>query len=68
MSLPVVYGFVNTRWVHMTDFILREKKPGRNEIHMIRIIGRMSVEFNTMMKDYSKLAAHNYEKSNPNKE
>ena len=50
--------------VNMTDFILR-KKPGKNEIHTIRIMGNMSTEFNTMMKHYSKLAAQNYKKSNP---
>ena len=49
LSLPFVYGFFNTRWVNMTDFTLR-KIPGRNEINMIRIIGKMSVKFNTMMK------------------
>jgi hypothetical protein len=35
---------------------------------MIRIIGKMSAEFNTMMKHYSKLAAQNYEKSSPSDE
>ena len=27
LSLPFMYGFVNTHWTHMTDFML-EKKPG----------------------------------------
>jgi hypothetical protein len=59
LSLPFVYGFVNTRWVNMTNFKLR-KKPGSNEIHMIQIIGNISAAFNTMMKHYNKLAAQNY--------
>ena len=61
LSPPVVYGFVNTRWVHGTDFILR-KKPGRNKIHIIRIISKMSAEINTTMKHDSKLTAQNYGK------
>ena len=48
----------------MIDVILR-KKTGRNEIHMIQLIGKMSAEFNTIMKHYSKLAAQDYEKSSP---
>ena len=28
MSLPFMYGFVNTKWVNMTDFILRERQDG----------------------------------------
>ena len=56
LSLPFVYEFVNTKWVNMKDFILR-KKPGRDEIHLIQILGKMTAEFNTMMKHYRKLAA-----------
>ena len=41
LSLPFVYTFVNTRWMNMTNFMLR-KKSEKNEIHMIHIIGKMS--------------------------
>ena len=37
LSLPFVCGFVNTKWVNMTDFIQR-KQPGRDETHLIQII------------------------------
>lgn len=30
LSLPFTYGFVNTYWTQMTDFML-EKKPGQTE-------------------------------------
>jgi hypothetical protein len=40
LSLPFVYGFVNTHWAHMTDFML-EKKAGVQHIHTLRIIGKM---------------------------
>ena len=64
LSLLFVCGFVNTRWVNTINIILK-KKPGRNKIHMTQIIGKVSVEFNTIMKYYSKLAVHNCEKSSP---
>ena len=54
LSLLFVYRFMNTRWVIMIDVILR-KKTGRNEIHMIQLIGKMSAEFNTIMKHWSSL-------------
>jgi hypothetical protein len=37
LSLPFTYGFVNTHWTHMSDFML-EKKPGVRQIHTLRII------------------------------
>ena len=64
LSLLFVYGLVNTKWVNMTDFIPRNK-TGRDKIQLIQIVGKMSAEFNTMMKHYGKLAAKNYEHSNP---
>jgi hypothetical protein len=68
LRLPFVYEYVNNKWVHMVDFIL-QKKPGKYEIHLIQIIGKMSAAFNTTMKHFSKLAASNYEKTGPsNKE
>ena len=67
LSLPFMYGFINTKWVNVTNFILR-KKSGPNKIHMIQIIRKMDAECNTMMKHYSKLAAHNYERSSPSDE
>ena len=48
-SLPFMYGFVNTHWVSMTDFML-EKKPGVRHIHTLRIIGKLAAEFNTCLK------------------
>ena len=33
--------------------------------YLIQIVGQMSAEFNTMMKQYGKLAAKNYAHSNP---
>ena len=67
LSIPFVYGFVNIGWVNMADLVLR-RKSGRIEIHMIQINGKLGAEFNTMMKYYSKLVSHNYEKSNPSNE
>ena len=49
LSLPFVYGFPNSHWTHMTDFML-EKKPGMRQIHMLRIIGKLAAEFNTCLK------------------
>ena len=45
LSLPFTYGFVNTHWTHMTDFMI-EKKPGVWQIHTLRIIGKVAAEFN----------------------
>ena len=56
LGFPFVYRFANTKWVNVTNFILREK-PGWNKIHLIQIIRKMSADFNTMVKHYSKLAA-----------
>jgi len=38
MSLPFMYGFINTRWTRSIDVML-EKKRGNRKIHMLRIIG-----------------------------
>ena len=63
LSLPFVYGFVNEHWTHMTDFML-EKKPGVRQIHTLRIIGKVSAEFNTCLKFFiGKQARDNFEKS-----
>ena len=63
LSLPFVYGFPNAHWTHMTDFML-EKKPGRRQIHMLRIIGKLAAEFNTCLKlIIGKRARDNFEKS-----
>ena len=48
-SLPFTYGFVNTHWTTMTDFML-EKKAGVRHIHTLRIIGKVPAEFNTCLK------------------
>ena len=49
LSLPFTYGFPNSHWTHMTDFML-EKKPGVRQIHTLRIIGKVAAEFNTCLK------------------
>ena len=49
VSLPFIYGFVNPHWSNLTDVIL-EKKPGVRQIHVLRIIGLVSPEFNTMLR------------------
>jgi hypothetical protein len=49
LSLPFSYGFPNSHWTHMTDFML-EKKPGVRQIHTLRIIGKVAAEFNTCLK------------------
>ena len=60
-SLPFMYGFVNTHWALMTDFML-EKKPGVRHIHTLRIIGKLAAEFNTCLKYLiGKKARDNYE-------
>lgn len=65
LSLPFTYGFVNTHWTHMSDFML-EKKPGVRHIHTLRIIGKVAAEFNTCLKFFiGHQAMHNFEASNP---
>ena len=65
LSLPFVYGFVNTHWAHMTDFML-EKKAGVRHIHTLRIIGKMPAEFNTCLKlIIGKQARDNFEAATP---
>ena len=65
LSLPFTYGFVNTHWTHMTDFML-EKKPGVRQIHTLRIIGKVAAEFNTCLKFLiGKQARNNFERANP---
>jgi hypothetical protein len=67
-SLPFLYGFVNQHWTSMTDFML-EKKPGVRHIHSLRIIGKVSAEFNTILKFLiGKKAMTNYENSSPHDE
>ena len=65
LSLPFTYGFVNTHWTHMSDYML-EKKPGQWQIHTLRIIGKVAAEFNTCLKFFiGKQAMHNFEDSSP---
>lgn len=65
LSLPFTYGFVNTHWTHMSDYML-EKKPDLRQIHTLRIIGKVAAEFNTCLKFFiGKQAMHNFEDSNP---
>ena len=65
LSLPFTYGFVNTHWTHMTDFML-EKKPGVRQIHTLRIIGKVAAEFNTCLKFFiGKQARDNFEDADP---
>jgi hypothetical protein len=65
LSLPFMYGFVNSHWTHMTDFML-EKKPGVRQIHQLCIIGKVAAEFNTCLKFLIGLKAmHNFEASDP---
>lgn len=65
LSLPFTYGFVNTHWTHMTDFML-EKKPGIRQIHTLRIIGKVAAEFNTCLKFLiGKQARDNFERADP---
>ena len=64
-SLPFTYGFVNTHWSHMTDYML-EKKPGIRTIHTLRIIGKVAAEFNTCLKFFiGKKSRDNFENANP---
>jgi len=64
-SLPFLYGFVNTYWTSMTDFML-EKKPGVRQIHTLRIIGKVAAEFNTCLKFLiGKKTKNNFERSTP---
>ncbi len=65
LSLPFMYGFVNSHWTHMTDFML-EKKPGVRQIHQLRIIGKVAAEFNTCLKFFiGHKAMHNFEAADP---
>ena len=64
LSLSFVYNLVNTNWINVVDFIL-QKKPGKDKIHLIWVIGKLSAEINTMMKHYSKTSAQRYKKSSP---
>ena len=65
LSLPFMYGFVNSHWTHMTDFMI-EKKPGVRHIHQLRIIGKVAAEFNTCLKFLiGHKAMHNFEDSDP---
>ena len=45
ISLPFMYGFVNVLWRHMTDYMIQKKK-GKTEIHIQRIIGKVAADFN----------------------
>ncbi len=49
LSLPFTYGFVNTYWSHMTDYML-EKKPCVRQICTLHIIGKVAAEFKTCLK------------------
>jgi hypothetical protein len=49
MSLPFVYGFVNTRWTYSIDVML-EKVKGLRQIHRLRIIDLVEADFNTALK------------------
>ena len=65
LSLPFTYGFVNSHWTHMTDFML-EKKPGVRQIHQLRIIGKVAAEFNTCLKFFiGHKAMQNFEAADP---
>ena len=65
LSLPFMYGFVNSHWTHMTDFMI-EKKQGVRQIHRLRIIGKVAAEFNTCLKFLiGHKAMHNFEDSDP---
>ena len=65
LSLPFMYGFVNSHWTHMTDFML-EKKPGVRQIHQLRIIGKVAAEFNTCLKFFiGHKAMQNFEAADP---
>lgn len=65
LSLPFTYGFVNTQWMHMTDFML-EKTPGIWQIHTLRIIGKVAAAFNTRLKLLiGKQAWDNFERADP---
>ncbi len=67
-SLPFLYGFVNSHWAQMTDFML-EKKPGVRQIHTLCIIGKVAAEFNTILKFLvGKKARDNFESLSPHKE
>ena len=62
-SLPFTYGFVNSHWTSMTDFML-EKKEGVPQIHTLRIIGKVAAEFNTCLRFLiGKRTRDNYEAS-----
>jgi hypothetical protein len=60
MSIPFMYGFVNTRWLREVDVMLEKKKDVRM-IHMLRIIGLLEADFNTALKFFAKKMMANAE-------
>ena len=65
ISLPFTYGFMNSLWSFMTDFMI-EKKRGKVELHLLRIIGKVAAEFNTALSFLiGKQAAKNFESCDP---
>jgi hypothetical protein len=68
VSLPFIYGFANTRWMNMIDVML-EKKPGVQNIHMLRIIGLVYPKFNTALSYFiGHLGQQNFKKTHPTEE
>lgn len=64
LSIPFMYGFVNTHWLKMVDVML-EKKPGNRKIHLLRIIGKLPAELNTCLKLFARRTSWNFEACDP---
>jgi hypothetical protein len=68
VSLPFIHGFANTRSMNMINVML-EKKPGVQNIHMLRIIGLVSLNFNTALSYFiGHLSQQNFKKAHPTEE
>jgi hypothetical protein len=68
VSLQFIFGFANTRWMNMIDVML-EKKPGVQNIHMLRIIGLVCPEFNTALSYFiGHLGQNKFKKTHPSDE
>ena len=49
MSLPIMYGFVNDRWLTVVDVML-EKKKNSGKIYQLQITRILEADFNTALE------------------